>query len=207
MAAGAGFWDRISGYYARKAVPDEAVYARKLALTQRYLREDSVVLEFGCGTGTTALRHAPHVARLEAIDYSPRMIALAEDKRRAQGIDNVRFTCTTLAGVAAASAPYDAVLGLSILHLMPDWRDTIVRVRSLLKPGGVFVSSTACLADDMPWLRPVAALGRGLGLLPRIVFFTSAQLCAALAAAGFELAERWQPGDRAAVFIVARAPG
>ena len=53
------FWDRHAKGYAKRPVPDEAAYQRKLKMTQDYLTPDMEVLELGCGTGTTALIHAP----------------------------------------------------------------------------------------------------------------------------------------------------
>lgn len=61
MAHAACFWDRIADRCARKPVADEAAYQRKLEVTRGYLRPDMEVFEFGCGTGTTALHHAPFV--------------------------------------------------------------------------------------------------------------------------------------------------
>jgi cyclopropane fatty-acyl-phospholipid synthase-like methyltransferase len=37
---------------------------------------DMEVLEFGCGTGSTAIVHAPHVKELRAIDISEKMIGI-----------------------------------------------------------------------------------------------------------------------------------
>ena len=56
------FWDRIAERYARKPVPDEAVYQEKLKVTREYFRADTDVLEIGCGTGSTAiLRSSPAI--------------------------------------------------------------------------------------------------------------------------------------------------
>ncbi len=74
------FWDRIADKYSKKPVPDEAVYQKKLRITRDYLRPDSEVLEFGCGTGSTAIAHAPFVSRILANDISSRMIEIAERK-------------------------------------------------------------------------------------------------------------------------------
>lgn len=41
--------------YARQPIADEAAYRRKLEVTRTYFRPDMHVLEFGCGTGSTAL--------------------------------------------------------------------------------------------------------------------------------------------------------
>jgi cyclopropane fatty-acyl-phospholipid synthase-like methyltransferase len=56
MGHAAYFWDKIAEGYAKRPVADQGAYERKLATTQRYLRADMEVLEFGCGTGTTTRR-------------------------------------------------------------------------------------------------------------------------------------------------------
>ena len=75
----AKFWDWIAERYARTPVADEASYKKKLQITQDYLRPGMEVLEFGCGTGSTALIHAPHVKHIHAIDISSR-----DDRNRAR---------------------------------------------------------------------------------------------------------------------------
>lgn len=59
--AASSFWDRTADKYAATPIADEASYQVKLAETRRRMRSDMNVLEFGCGTGSTALLHAPHV--------------------------------------------------------------------------------------------------------------------------------------------------
>ncbi len=57
----AKFWDKMADKYAKKPVPNEEVYQIKKDLTREYFTPDSKVFEFGCGTGTTAISHAPFV--------------------------------------------------------------------------------------------------------------------------------------------------
>ena len=91
MSTSAGFWNLIANWYAKQRVPDEAVYQEKLRITQGHLRAHMEVLEFGCGTGSTAIVHAPHVRHIRAIDGSSKMIEIARAKADAQGIANVSF--------------------------------------------------------------------------------------------------------------------
>ena len=53
------FWDKIAVKYSRRPIADEASYQKKLEKSQAYFRPDTEVLEFGCGTGGTAIIHAP----------------------------------------------------------------------------------------------------------------------------------------------------
>lgn len=199
------FWDRISARYARQPVADKVVYARKLAQTQERLKPDWEMLEIGCGTGTTAITHAPYVKQVRAVDFSKKMLAHGQDRAAREGVRNVQFDCASLDDIDT-SKPYDAVLMLSLLHLVPDWQGALDKAWALTRPGGIFVSSTACMAAMPLPLRLVLPGLAKFGLVPRISSFTADELAAAITARGFEIEERWQPGPRAAVFIIARRP-
>ena len=92
---------------------------------------------------------------------------------------------------------------MSILHLLGDKQSVISKVHTLLKPGGVFVSSTACLGDFMPWIRYLTPVARVLGLIPRVEVFTEHELTRSITAAGFTIDYKWHPAPKKAVFIVA----
>jgi SAM-dependent methyltransferase len=92
----ARFWNRFARRYARMKVPDEASYRHKLDRTRAYLTPQARVFEFGCGTGTTALHHAPHVAHVRGVDFAPEMIAIAREKAAAQGAANAEFAVGTV---------------------------------------------------------------------------------------------------------------
>ncbi|WP_111415056.1 class I SAM-dependent methyltransferase [Billgrantia lactosivorans] len=197
------FWDNSAARYAKRPIRDEDAYRRKLAITQEYLRPDSRVLEFGCGTGSTAIIHAPHVKNIVAIDISDQMLEIAERKARDAGVENITFKQGTLGGVELEKAGFDAVLGLNILHLLEDLEATLARVHSLLKPGGVFVSSTVLIGDINFLLRLVIPPMQVLGFAPYVNRFGKQALIDKLTGAGLSIEREWQPG-KATVFIVAR---
>lgn len=201
------FWDRSAARYARRPIADEAAYQAKLTKTRECLRPDMEVLEFGCGTGSTALSHAPYVRHIRAIDISPKMLEIAQGKAEAAGVGNVTFEAAAIDGFQAPDGSFDAVLGLNILHLLADKDAAIAKVRRLLKPGGVFVSSSACIGDMTFLLRPFLAAGRFLGFFPLVNVFSKRQLTESLTTAGFVIDHLWQPGKGKSVFIVARKGG
>jgi len=205
-ALSTSFWDRIADRYAKKPVADESAYEKKLSITRRYLHDDAAVLEVGCGTGTTAIRHAPNVAHVHATDISARMIEIANQRADEAGVDNVTFEQTALEDVDLPDASVDVVLALSLLHLVADREAAIASLHRWLKPGGVLVTSTACLGDNMRWFRFVAPVGKALGLMPVVKIFCMDDLRHSLADAGFVEEVDWPTADGRTLFAVSRKP-
>lgn len=203
MNRSAEFWDRIAERYAKKPVADEATYQKKLEITRGYFRPEMKLFEFGCGTGSTAITHAPHVAHIDAIDISLMMIEIAQRRADTANIDNVTFSVSSIEEFAAADQSYDVVLGLSILHLVESKEEIIARVQRMLKPGGIFVTSTACIGDAQRYLKLMVPLGRFLGLMPLVKVFTTDELVKAMTDAGFTIDYQWSPGKNKALFMVA----
>lgn len=201
------FWNRIADKYARSPIADEASYLKKLEMTRALLTPDSDVLELGCGTGSTAIAHAPFVKRIVATDISARMLEFADAKAREAGADNVEFRQASFDEAAAGGGDFDVVLCLSLIHLLPNREDAIRKVLDLLKPGGVFVSSTACLRDMNPLIRLILPLGRAVGLFPSVEVFRGDDLLQSVRDAGFTIEHSWRPAKDKAMFIIARKPG
>lgn len=198
------FWDRLAKRYARMPIVDQASYETKLEKTRALLRPNSRMLEFGCGTGSTAIWLAPHVGHILAIDYSARMLDIAREKARAAGASNVSFAQGSLAELESPAGSWDVILAMNILHLLPDRAQTLTRVKELLKPGGLFISSTICIGDGSWQMRAVAPVFRALPLLPSVFSLTLSQLTEELEHAELEIEHCWSPGKNKAVFIVAR---
>lgn len=200
------FWDRIAERYAARPIADQARYERKLALTQQYLRPDSRVLELGCGTGGTALRHAPHAGGVLATDISPGMIAIARQRLAEAGDPgNVEFRVSGVFELAEPEGGFDMVLALSLLHLVSDRAALLGRVHALLKPGGLLVSSTICLTGAWQLLRPLFTLGARAGRLPPIQLLSEARHERELREQGFTVVDRLpSPKATGGLFLVSR---
>ena len=200
------FWDRKAEEYAKSAISDEETYQRKLAETQEILAPEMRMLEFGCGTGSTALHHAPHVLHIDAIDISQNMVEIGRRKAKEANIENITFTRATLAEFGADTASLDAVLGLNVIHLLPDRRSVFAEIARILKPGGVFVSSTVCLASSyLRFIKFLVPLGKFLGQMPDVFVITESELVNEIKTAGFVIERQWHHGTKGiSVFIIAR---
>tara|TARA_R110002072_G_scaffold170552_2_gene324176 strand:+ start:110450 stop:111076 length:627 start_codon:yes stop_codon:yes gene_type:complete len=197
------FWNKLAPRYAKSPIRNEATYHRKVEITQAYFQPDWSVLEFGCGTGSTALIHAPCVKHILATDISDGMLAIAEQKTRDAGVKNISYRQGTLDSLPLEPESFDAVLGLNILHLLEDLDGTIARVSTLLKPGGIFVSSTALIGDiNLLWRLLIPGM-QLLGFAPYVNRFGKQALVSKLTNAGLRIDHEWQP-EKGSVFIVAR---
>lgn len=197
------FWDKFAPRYASMKVADEASYQRKLEVTREYFRPDMEVLEFGCGTGSTAIAQAPYVKHIRAIDISEKMLEIARERAEEAEVENITFEQGSIEDLHAPEASFDAVMGHSILHLVADRHAVIAKVHDLLKPGGVFITSTICLGEKMSLFRIFGRIGYALGLIPRLTVFTVPELADSLTDASFTIDHQWQPAQGKAVFLVA----
>ena len=205
----ARFWDRIARKYARDPIADQAGYERSVQRVIGLLSPTHTVLEIGCGTGTTALRLAPHAASLLATDVSPEMIAIAHERLHAQPTPGLRFAVAD-ADLALDTARYDRVLAFNLLHLLGELDRALAAVAKALRPGGLFISKTPCIAEMSPLITHLAVpLMRALGKAPPLLRFDEARLCAAIRRAGLEVVAAERHGTRGKdvrAFVVARKP-
>ena len=199
------FWDKTADKYAKSPIRDEETYNEKLEITRRYFEDDSRVFEFGCGTGSTAIKHAPYVKNIVATDISPKMIEIAKGKAAAENVENIEFRCETPEECREADASFDVVMAHNVLHLLEDPAAAIHVAYRLLKPGGTFVTSTVCLADSFsPW-RILLAVGKLFGKVPYVNVLKRETLETYFSDAGFEIDLQWRR-QKMAAFIILKKP-
>lgn len=207
----ARFWDRIAAKYAADPIADMAGYEATLRRVQGLLSTDQQVLEIGCGTGTTALRLAPFTRRLLATDVSANMIAIARDKLAAQPLPQLSFDVADADEPLAGLGQVDVVLAFNVLHLVTDLDRALQMAMLALRPGGLLISKTACIAEMNPLIPYLALpLMRAVGKAPAVLCFDAAALQQAITRQGMEIVSVERHGTRGKdirVFIVARKPG
>ena len=143
------FWDKAAENYDRTEERFERIHQTSRECAKGHLEESDVVLDYGCGTGTTACELARHVAEIQGIDISGRMIELSKEKAVVNGIDNVSFAQADIFDEGYSKGSFDVILAFNMLHTVPDPQRVVRRVHELLKPEGTFVSVTPCLRDRM----------------------------------------------------------
>jgi len=183
----ATFWDRAAKKYAASSIADTGGYERSLERMRTLLSPRSTVLELGCGTGSTALRLAGDVQSYLATDISAAMIGIARDKLAATPDLPLGFRQATAEAMAAEGTRYDAVLGLNYLHLVRDLSGTLRCIHSLVSPGGLFISKSACLADMNPLIRLAIPLMQFIGKAPHVNVFSATGVEREIRDAGFAI--------------------
>ena len=206
MSQSPKFWDRIAARYAKAPIRDEAVYNEKLEITQRYLSSEMNVMEFGCGTGTTAIAHAPFVAQYLAVDLSSKMLEFAQSKAKAAGITNLSFKQMAIEDFVDEANQFDVVMAHSVLHLLESPQDAIAKVYKLLKPGGIFVTSTACVGEGSSVFKVLLPFGRFLRLIPHVCIFDRQTLESYFTDAGFAVEFQRPKVKKEAAFIILKKP-
>ena len=210
MARKARFWDRLARRYAADPIADLPGYEATLRRVSGLLSADDDVLEIGCGTGSTALRLAPHTRRLLATDVSAEMIAIAREKLAAQPEPRLAFEVADADIPGFGQGVWDVVLAFNLLHLVDDLDQAIAAAVLALRPGGRFLSKTACIAEMNPLVPRLALpLMRAIGKAPPVLCFDAAHLQAALVRHGLVIEAVERHGTRGKdirVFMVARKP-
>jgi len=138
------FWDRNAAKYAKSKIGDMPAYEVTLERIRTYLEPQHKMLEFACGTGSTALLLAPEIAQIIGTDISGEMQTIATEKAAAAGVTNVEFRKAGAYDLQP-EGPFDVVFGSSILHLLEGWPDNLKKLREHVKPGGLFITKTPCL--------------------------------------------------------------
>ena len=203
------FWDGLAEGYAAKPVDDPEAFERKIALARARIREDDLVLNIGCGTGSLSLRLADTGARLHGLDLSPEMIRIARAKVADAGVSNVEMHVGPFDETfdRFAEGTLDVVMGWSILHLLPKRTDAIAQMFRLLKPGGQLITSTVCLANSFMPLNALVALMRMFGKAPWVGSLSTEDLMEELQDAGFVDVSLHDVGaERTVAFITAVRP-
>jgi 2-polyprenyl-3-methyl-5-hydroxy-6-metoxy-1,4-benzoquinol methylase len=146
------FWDKMANNLDKTEKRLEQTFDRVLKNTKKYINARDVVLDYGCGTGLACNEIAGNVNKIYAIDISSKMLDIAKSKAVERNIENIDFAQADLFDTGYKRESFDVILAFGILHLLENDRQVIQRITELLKPGGLFISSTPCLAEKMALL-------------------------------------------------------
>ena len=199
----AGYDEMAERYLAWSDLRPSAARLRYLALADALIPAGADVLDLGCGAGIPMTATLAVGRTVTGVDISAAQIALAR-----ANVPSATFLQTDLATLDFPSGSFDAVVAFYSLTHVPRGEHAALfgRIRSWLRPGGVFVASLG--VEDSP--DEVEADWLGVDM-----FFShfSARVNRRLVAeAGFEIERAdvvTEPEDRhdaRFLWVVARAP-
>lgn len=184
------FWDRLAAEYYAKPIDNPEAYEQTLDHARAHLQPSDQVLELGAGTGGTAVRLAPRVARWTATDISPAMLDCARERLGTSGAPTnveLRTLDADLSELSADESPgYDVICAFNLLHLVRDLDASLAAIHRTLRPGGLVISKTPCLGEHS-WVvrRVLLPFLRAIGRAPAVGIFDHVQLEQAFARHGF----------------------
>ena len=143
------FWDKHAKIFDESEKQFEHESRELIARTKEYLNANDNVLDFGCATGTKTLELADAIKHINGLDFSAEMISAATKKKNKENVTNISFSQGTIFNNDLEKASFEKIIAYSIIHLLEDSEKVIQRIYELLKPGGLFISETACFRDKM----------------------------------------------------------
>jgi len=182
------FWDRAARKYAKSPISNIPAYEQTLAHVRRHLRADQQVLEVGCGTGSTALLLADSVKNYTGTDVSPEMIEIAREKLSVEVVDGLDFKVSNASLEVFKAETMDVVLAFNLYHLVPDIDAAMLAAHRALRPKGLFITKTPCLAKKW-YLRPVIKAMQLIGKAPYLNYLSVEAYDSAIQNAGFDILE------------------
>jgi ubiquinone/menaquinone biosynthesis C-methylase UbiE len=143
------FWNKQAKRFGDSQKKYESASDEIISRTKEFLNADDNVLDFGCATGIKTLELAKEVKHIHGLDFSAEMISLAINNKERVNVTNASFSQGTIFNEDLENASFDKITAYSIIHLLEDSQTVIQRINELLKPGGLFISETACFKDKM----------------------------------------------------------
>jgi ubiquinone/menaquinone biosynthesis C-methylase UbiE len=127
----------VAGYDRKQGHPDPA---EDLAILEaRGLDGDSAVVDLGAGSGQFALAAARRFGHVTAVDVSPAMIALLQERAAGAGLANMGCVRAGFLSYEHTGPPADGVYTRNALHQLPDfWKALALdRIARMMRTGGV----------------------------------------------------------------------
>lgn len=130
---------RMVNWYSGRMVVSESTNSLKNALEvggiRRFVRGEEIV-DIGVGTGRAALPLVADGYRVTGIDSSQAM--LDETRRLAAGAP-ISLKVGDLAGLPCEDHAFDCAVALNVLVHFPNWRESLLEWKRVVRPGGRMV--------------------------------------------------------------------
>jgi len=128
-------------YFLMTFDPGRNVYLRGIVRQLRELSQLPVnqkILEIGCGNGAGSKFILEFFQPKEfiATEFDPRLVEIAKMKNKASPVMVEVGDATKL---RFSNDEFDAVVGLSVIHHIPNWKDCIDELHRIIKPNSLLI--------------------------------------------------------------------
>ena len=96
------------------------------------------ILEIGCGNGvgTLLIQEFFKPSEFIATEFDPRLVEIAQMKNKGSQVKVETGDATRL---RFTNNEFDAVIGLSVIHHIPNWRECVAELQRVIKPNGLLI--------------------------------------------------------------------
>jgi len=195
------FWNRLASKPSENLAPESQVIIDKC---HEVFPTDCTALDYGCGTGRLTVELGKACSAITGVDPSERSIELAKEWNHTHGYDHVMFQTTPPGRLPNNMQNLDAITTFNVLNYVPDLAQPLMAFHQALRPGGVFVSSTACFGQKASFIRALIFTVSKIGLMPKTHFFTQKGFQNQIEKAGFHIEKSEFISNIPELFIVAR---
>ena len=133
------------------------------------IRPGHRVLDAGTGIGEPALTAAQRVGaagHVVATDHAPQMLAIAQERAIALGVQNVEFWEQDTEALDFPDRSFDAILCRFSLMFLPGLATALARIWRMLRPHGKFAAAVWDIAPKVPFASLASGLAQTLFQLP-----------------------------------------
>jgi len=186
-------WEKMAGFYDKQIGKYEDAYDQSIKRTKNLVEDYHNVLEIGCGTGIITFGVADYVDRITAVDVSPKMIKVAEEKANNYNCDNIIFDVQDGCNLPYQDESFDIVLMFNLLHFLKEPALQIRESYRVLKRGGFLITATDCYGDHTSlkvkiWLKLQTILNK-VGIIPYLSNFERSDLERLMIENGYQIVD------------------
>jgi len=154
------FFDASAPDYKEQHGHAKKLFHYRLTLIQQFARlsTNDVLLDLGCGPGNHLFALAPHIKQGIGIDFSPKMIEMAQyNQKNHPEIKNIRFQIDQAQRLATIpDQSIDIVLAVGAFEHMPQKKHVLQHIYRVLKISGRLLFLTP--NGNFIWYRSIAPL-------------------------------------------------
>ena len=182
------FWNKIAESYDKSSNSTYAdAYKRTIEETKKYLSPEMMVLDIGCGTGIITNEMAADVKKIDAIDYSEKMIEEAESKATKNEIKNITYAVKNINELNVSGIKYNCITAFNVLYFIKNIDAMLVNINRVLEKDGLFISVTDCFGEKTTLKTIITKVLQKTGIVPFMKFYSIKGLKEKITEKGFEI--------------------